>query len=141
MILTEGNFQRECVMEAARTHANHLIKVETFEEGEMNGLMNSNGMEKPHLGCDQGETVVQWVVEMKLEVDVELQSAEENDPLTLPQSNQLPDQDFGGQSCFRKPPKNVERQSSSKVKVKPSRKERGRRQRHSSSLEDYIMKK
>ena len=126
-------------MEASRLHhANHLIKVETNEEGEMNGMMNSNGMEEAHLGCDQGETVVQWVVEMKEEEeDVQLQSAEENDPLCLPQSDQQLDR-RREQSCPRKPSKKVKRQSSSKFKVKLSRKERGRRERHSSSLGDDV---
>ena len=136
MTLTEGNFQREFVMKAFMIHDNHLIKVETREEGGMSGMMNSNSMEEPHLGCDQGETVVQWVVEMKEEEDVQFESAEENDPLCVPQSDQLLDGGFGRPSCPRKTSKKVKKQNSPKVKVTPSRKERGRRERHSSSLED-----
>ena len=134
MILTEGNFQSEFVMEASVIHANHLIKVETMEEGEVDGMMNSNDLEEAHLRCDQGETVVQWVVEMKEEEDVQAQSVEENDPLCLQQSEQS-DVGFGGQSCSRK----VKRQSSSKAKVRSTRKERGRREMHENpSLEDDI---
>ena len=116
MILTESNFQREFVMEASRIYDNHLnlIKVETIEEGEVDG-MNSIGLEEQHLGCEQGEALVQWVVEMKEEV--ELQSVEENDPLCLPQSDQDPDGDFGGRSCSRKQSRKVERQGSSEAKV------------------------
>merc|ERR1719239_1307184 len=71
---------------------------------------------------------------MKEEEDVQAQSVEENDPLCMPQSEQS-DKGFGGQSFSRK----VKRQSSSKAKVRSSRKERGRREMHDKpSLEDDI---
>merc|ERR1719239_159088 len=71
---------------------------------------------------------------MKEEEDVQAQSVEENDPLCLPQSEQS-DGGFGGQSCSWK----VKRQSSSKAKVRSSRKERGRREMHDNpSFEDDI---
>ena len=120
-------------MEASVIHASHLIKVETMEEGEVGG-MNSISMQETLLRCDQGEGVVQWVVEMKEEEDVQAQSVEENDPLCLPQIEQS-DGGFGGQSCSRK----VKRQSSSKAKVRSSRKEGRRREMHDDpSLEDDI---
>ena len=38
--------------------------------------------------CSEGEAVVQWVIEMK-EEDVQFKTAEEDDPLCLPQKDQL----------------------------------------------------
>jgi len=60
-----------------------MIKVEVTEGGELVG-MNALHLEGTDARCSEGEAVVQWMVEMK-EEDVQFESAEEDDPLCLPQ--------------------------------------------------------
>lgn len=68
-----------------------MIKVEVTEGGEF-VERNSLHLEGADVRCE-GEAVVQWVVEIKEEGDVKFESAEEDDPLCLPQ-NDLLNKDF-----------------------------------------------
>ena len=63
-----------------------MIKVEVTEGGEF-VERNSLHLEGADVRCSEGEAVVQWVAEMKEEGDVKFESAEEDDPLCLPQND------------------------------------------------------